>query len=169
MHEAYQFLHFNSLTHYHTLPRPCKQALYCLKGPARTPNLPANPDTAQRSIWIRCYRLSKRPLSSLIADGVSLRLYVLRCEEKAAHVRSLRCAIPYTQPSATHAHACRHTNYKYACMPCTFIPVVYTMPHTYALMRVGYVLHSLECLERRVVGKCRSLRAYGVGHKAVCA
>jgi hypothetical protein len=58
----------------------------------------------------------------------------------------------------------------------TFIPVhnaiVYTMPHYYALMRVGYVLHSLECLKRGVVGKCcsnvlRSLRAYGVVHEAV--
>jgi hypothetical protein len=39
-------------------------------------------------------------------------------------------------------------------------------------MRAGYVTHSLECLERRAVGKCcsnvlRSLRAYGVFVKAV--
>jgi hypothetical protein len=46
------------------------------------------------------------------------------------------------------------------------------MPHYYALMRAGYVLHLLECLECGVVSKCcsnvlRSLRAYGVVHKAV--
>jgi hypothetical protein len=39
-------------------------------------------------------------------------------------------------------------------------------------MRAGYVLHSLECLERGVVGKCcsnvlRSLIAYGVKSKTV--
>jgi hypothetical protein len=39
-------------------------------------------------------------------------------------------------------------------------------------MRAGYVLHSLECFEREVVGKCcgnvlRPLRAYGVVEKAV--
>jgi hypothetical protein len=58
----------------------------------------------------------------------------------------------------------------------TFIPVYNTivyMPHYYALMRAGYVLYSLDCLERRVVGKCcsnvlRSLIAYGVILKAVC-
>jgi hypothetical protein len=46
------------------------------------------------------------------------------------------------------------------------------MPNYYALMRAGYVLHSLECLQRRVMGKCcsnvlHSLRAYGVTCKAV--
>jgi hypothetical protein len=61
----------------------------------------------------------------------------------------------------------------------TFIPVhnaiVYTMhkrAHFYAFARAGYVLHSLECLERGVVGKCcsnvlRSLRACGLVVKAV--
>jgi hypothetical protein len=48
------------------------------------------------------------------------------------------------------------------------------MPHYYAFMRAGYVLDSLECLKRGVVGKCcsnvlRSLRAYGVVVKAVHA
>jgi hypothetical protein len=42
----------------------------------------------------------------------------------------------------------------------------------HVLMRAGYVLHSLECLECGVVGKCcsnvlRSLLAYGVPIKAV--
>jgi hypothetical protein len=46
------------------------------------------------------------------------------------------------------------------------------VPHYYALMRAGYVLHSLECLECGVVGKCcsnvlRSPCAYGVVDKAV--
>jgi hypothetical protein len=46
------------------------------------------------------------------------------------------------------------------------------MPHYYALMRAGYVLHSLECLECRVVGKCcsnvlRSLDAYAIRTKPV--
>jgi hypothetical protein len=50
---------------------------------------------------------------------------------------------------------------------------IYTnVPHYYALMRAGYVLYSLECLECRVVGKCcsnvlRSVIAYGVSPKAV--
>jgi hypothetical protein len=106
------------------------------------------------------------------------RLYVLRCEDKAAHARRSRCAIPYIQPSAIHAHACRHTKYKHARMPGT-----YAYPRssahrnsiyhaqTYVLMRAGYVLHSLECLECKVVGKfcsnvLRSLRAYVVRPKA---
>jgi hypothetical protein len=46
------------------------------------------------------------------------------------------------------------------------------MPHYYALMRAGYALHSLECLECGAVGKycsnvLRSLRAYGVVVKAI--
>jgi hypothetical protein len=60
-----------------------------------------------------------------------------------------------------------------------FIPVhnaiVYTMhkrAYFYTLMRVGYVQHSLECLECGVVGKrcskvLRSLRTHGVLLKAV--
>jgi hypothetical protein len=48
-----------------------------------------------------------------------------------------------------------------------------SVPHYYVLMRAGYVLHSLEYLERGVVGKCcsnvlRSLRAYGVVPTHVC-
>jgi hypothetical protein len=51
-------------------------------------------------------------------------------------------------------------------IPCT------SVPHYCAIMRADYVLHSPECLERRVVGKCcsnvlRSPRAYGVDLKAV--
>jgi hypothetical protein len=51
------------------------------------------------------------------------------------------------------------------------------MPYYSALMRAGYVLHSLECLECGVVGKCcsnvlRSLIAYEVVvyavHTCVC-
>jgi hypothetical protein len=58
----------------------------------------------------------------------------------------------------------------------TFIPVyntiVYTIHMHALLIRAGYVLHSPECLECGVVGKCcsnvlRSLRAYGVARKAV--
>jgi hypothetical protein len=46
------------------------------------------------------------------------------------------------------------------------------VPYFYALMRAGYVLHSLQCLECRAVRKCcrnvlRSLRAYGFVPKAV--
>jgi hypothetical protein len=76
---------------------------------------------------------------------------------------------------------CRHTKYKHACMPCTYLHSsaqrnsIYTMhnrAHFNALIRAGYVLHSLECLERAVVGKCcsnvlGSLRACGVVLKAV--
>jgi hypothetical protein len=77
---------------------------------------------------------------------------------------------------------CRHTKYKYACMPCTYtylhssaqcksIYHAHTRPTTTHSCEAGYVLHSLECLERRAVGKCcsnvlRSLRAYGVYLKA---
>jgi hypothetical protein len=77
------------------------------------------------------------------------------------------------QPSATHARACPQTKYKHACMHlhssaqrnCTYHAQM-------RLMRAGYVLHSLECLKCRVVAKCcsnvlRSIRAYGVGPKAV--
>jgi hypothetical protein len=51
-------------------------------------------------------------------------------------------------------------------MPCT------NMPHYLGLMRAGNVLHSLECLQCGVVGKCRSkvlrsLRAYEIEPKAV--
>jgi hypothetical protein len=64
-------------------------------------------------------------------------------------------------------------------MPCTyhtFTPVHNTIAHTMhkraLLMRAGYVLHSHECLEYGIVGKCcsnvlRSLIAYGVVIKAV--
>jgi hypothetical protein len=81
------------------------------------------------------------------------------CGEKneTTHVRRSRCAIPYTQPSA---RACVR-----ACL---------ASEPSVQRMRAGYVLYSLECLECGVVGKCcsnvpRSLRAYGVGLKAVCA
>jgi hypothetical protein len=52
------------------------------------------------------------------------------------------------------------------CIPCT------NMPHYYALMRIGYALHLLDCLECGVVSKCCSnvlcsLCAYGVPGKAV--
>jgi hypothetical protein len=82
----------------------------------------------------------------------------------------------------SHTHkqvrACQHTKYKHACMSCTYTYLHSstqrnsTVPHYFALMRAGYVLHSLECLECGVVGKCcsnvlRSLIAYGVSRKAV--
>jgi hypothetical protein len=76
-------------------------------------------------------------------------------------------------------HVCRYTKYKHACMPGTsfqyttqqYIPYT-NAPHYYKLMRAGYVLHSLECLECGVVGKCcsnvlRCLNVYGVSLKAV--
>jgi hypothetical protein len=62
------------------------------------------------------------------------RLYVLRCEDKAAHVYSSQCEIPYSQSSAAHAHACQHL----ARIP-TFIPVhnaiVYIMHKRAPLLR----------------------------------
>jgi hypothetical protein len=83
-------------------------------------------------------------LRSLRAYGVPLKaVRTCVCEKNdTAHVRSSRCAIPYIQPRAN------------------------------ARMRAGYVVHSLECSERRVVGKScsnvlRSLIAYGVSLKAV--
>jgi hypothetical protein len=90
----------------------------------------------------------------------------------------MRDLIHTTECEVTYTHAYVHadipnTNTR-ACLARipTFIPVhnaiVYTMherAHYYALMRAGYVLHSLECLECGVVGKCssnvlRSLHAY---------
>jgi hypothetical protein len=129
-------------------------------------------------------------LRSLRAYGVIPKAARTRVCEKSdtAHVRSSRCTIPYIQPS-TRSYTLMHT-----CMPTyliqtrvhalhvylpTFIPahnaIVYTMHEraTYhALMQAGYVLHSLEGLEYRIVGKycsnvLRSLCAYGVVPKAV--
>jgi hypothetical protein len=111
-------------------------------------------------------------LRCLRAYGVGLKaVRTCVCEKiDTSHVRSSRCMALYIHPSATSCTP------MYTCMPTyqiqtraripTFIPV-----HN-AIMRAGYVLHSLECLERGVVGKCcsnvlRSLRAYGVGLKAV--
>jgi hypothetical protein len=55
---------------------------------------------------------------SLIPDGGSTE--TVR-EDKAAHVCSSRCAIPYTQPRARSCiRACRHTKHKHACIPCTY-------------------------------------------------
>jgi hypothetical protein len=99
-----------------------------------------------------------------------------------AHVRSSR----WSARSYTPMHTCMPTyqiqtrvNALHICLP-TFIPVhsaiVYitrtNAPHYYAFMRADYVLHSRECLECRVVGKCcsnalRSLHAYGVVVNAV--
>jgi hypothetical protein len=64
------------------------------------------------------------------------------------------CPCPYTY---LHSSAQRNSTYH---------------AHYYALMRAGYALHSRECLECGVVGKCcsnvlRSLCAYGVVPKAV--
>jgi hypothetical protein len=130
-------------------------------------------------------------LRSLIAYGVHLKaVHTCVCEKNdTAHVLRSRCTIPYIQPRARSYTPMR------TCMPTyqiqtrvhnlhVFLPtftrvhntIVHIsctkMPHYYALMRAGYVLHSLECLERGVVGKCcsnvlRSLRAYGVALKAV--
>jgi hypothetical protein len=50
--------------------------------------------------------------------SVPIRLYVLRCENKAAHVCSSRCVIPYI---LLCIRGCRHAKYKHACMPCTYI------------------------------------------------
>jgi hypothetical protein len=71
----------------------------------------------------------------------------------------------------THVHALHVYLPSFQCttqysIPCTIVF------HYYAFMRTIHVLHSLECLERRVVGKCcsnvlRSRRAYGVPLKAV--
>jgi hypothetical protein len=88
------------------------------------------------------------------------------------------CEVIYTH---AYVHADIPNTNTRACLPRipTFIPVhnaiVYSMhkrAHCYALIRAGYVLHSLECLECGVVDKCcsnvlRSLRAYGVVPKAV--
>jgi hypothetical protein len=101
-------------------------------------------------------------------------------------VRSSRCAMLYTQPCARsytpmhtwHADIPNTNTRAWLARIPTFIPVhnaiVYTMhvPHYYALMRAGYVLHSREYLECGVVGKCcsnvlRSLRAHAVRLKAV--
>jgi hypothetical protein len=67
-----------------------------------------------------------------------------------------------------------HVHTLHASFQCTVqLYVPYTnAPNYYALMRAGYVLHSLECLECRVVGKCcsnvlRSLSAHGDLPKAV--
>jgi hypothetical protein len=104
----------------------------------------------------------------------SQRLYVLRCQDKAAHTCSSRCAIPYTQPR-TCISACQQTR-----VHALFIPVhnaivhsTYKRAHSYALIRAGYALHSLKCLECGVADKhcsnvLRSLRAYGVSRR-LCA
>jgi hypothetical protein len=94
-------------------------------------------------------------------------IYTTECEVIYTH------AYVHADVPNTNTHACL------ARIP-TFIPVhnaiVYIMhkrvPLLRALMRAGYVLHLLECLECGVVGKCcsnvlRSLIAYGVVPKAV--
>jgi hypothetical protein len=90
------------------------------------------------SSWSKC---CSNVLQPLIAYGVPVKaVRTCVCEENdTAHVRS---AIPY--------------------IPCT------NVSHYYAVMRAGDVLHSLECLECGVVGKCCSyeLRS-GVAVKAV--
>jgi hypothetical protein len=96
-------------------------------------------------------------------------------------IHTTKSEVMYTN---AYVHACRHIKYKHECMLCTYtylhssaqcnnrnIPCT-NVPHYYALMRAGYVLHSLECLERGVVGKhcrnmLRSLIAYGVVIKTV--
>jgi hypothetical protein len=93
-------------------------------------------------------------------------------------IHTTECEVIYTH---AYVHADIPNTNRRAClarMP-TFIPVhnaiVYTMHERAPILRVHasrLCTDSLECLERRVVGKCcsnvlRSLRAYGVAVKAV--
>jgi hypothetical protein len=82
----------------------------------------------------------------------------------------------YTQPSATDAHAYIHAGQTRLARTPTFIPVYNGILHKRAPLLHTHAsrlcLHSLECLECGVVGKCcrnvlHSLLTYGVSPKAV--
>jgi hypothetical protein len=80
-------------------------------------------------------------------------------------------AYVHAYQARTHVHALHVYPPSFQCTTQQYIPYT-NVPHYYALMRAGYVLHSLECLERGVVDKCcsnvlRSLRAYEVLLKAM--
>jgi hypothetical protein len=93
----------------------------------------------------------------------------------------MRDSIHTTESEVIYIHAIRayrHTKYKHACTHRTYTYLHSSAQHNSiyyhycALIRAGYVLHSLECLKCGVVGKCcsnvlRSPHAYAVSLKAV--
>jgi hypothetical protein len=92
---------------------------------------------------------------------VRTRKHIYVAHDARSQTHDPRTCIPACQQTRVHA------------LHNVIIHTIHKCAHFYVLMRAGYVLHSLECLERGVVGKCcsnvlRSLRAYGVGPKAVC-
>jgi hypothetical protein len=154
----------------------------------RADYVPHSHECLERGVMCKC---CSNVLRSLHAYGVVLkavRTYV--CVRRAiqrtcvAHdVRShtynrergqihpcIRTCMP-THQIQTSVHALHVYLPSFQCTTQKHIPCT-NMPHYYALMRTGYVLHSLECLERVVMGKCcsnvlRSLRTDGVPLKSV--
>jgi hypothetical protein len=176
---TYIYLHSsaqrNSIYHAQMCPtttHSCEQAMYCTYSSVWSVEL-----------WASAAAMCCAPSAPM---EVQKRLHAHVCVRRTIqhHVRSSRCATSHIQPRArsyTPVHTCMST---YKIQAHVHVLHVYlpsfqstkhisciNVPHYYALMRAGYVLHSLECLKRGVVGKCcsnvlRSLRVYGVAEKA---
>jgi hypothetical protein len=76
--------------------------------------------------------------------------------------------------TTTHMYTCTSTNTRACLIHSAIVHTMNKRAHFYALMQAGYVLHSLERSECRIVGQCcsnvlRSLIAYEVSLKAVRA
>jgi hypothetical protein len=140
----------NSTYHAQTCPtttHSCEQAMYCTHSSAWSVELWAS------AAAMCCAPSSPMEFPRRLYAHVCVRNTIQRtCADHDVRSHSHNRERGHIHPCIC---VCRHTKYKHVCMSCTYtyLPSLQcttqqyisctNMPHYYALMRAGYVLHSL--------------------------